>query len=116
MTALLLVAAGGVVQNTVTFAGLYSKLKVGVIIVDVEGKIEIAKSMDKAETRIASTRDILTARAVLAHLGYELDRVFEHGEEITLPHITLDSLNPHRMYQVDLLPHELTAKENPSQP
>jgi signal transduction histidine kinase len=113
MTALLLVAAGGVVQSTVTFAGLYSKLKVGVIIVDVEGKIEIAKLMNEGETRIAGTEEILTARTVLAHLGYELDRVFEQGEEITLPHITLDSLDPHRMYQVDLLPHELSGEGTP---
>jgi signal transduction histidine kinase len=113
MTALLLVAAGGVVQSTVTFAGLYSKLKVGVIIVDTEGKIEIAKLMDKAETQIASTEEILTARAVLAHIGHELDRVFEHGEEITLPHITLDPLDPDRMYQVDLLPHELSSEGTP---
>jgi len=113
MTALLLVAAGGIVQSTVTYAGLYSKLKVGVIIVDFEGKIEMAKLMDEAEPRIASTEEILTARAVLAHLGYELDMVFERGEEITLPHITLDPLNPHRMYQVDLFPHELTSEGTP---
>ena len=113
MTALLLVAAGGIVQGTVTFAGLYSKLKVGVIIVDIEGKIEMAKLMGEVETQIASTEEILTARAVLAHIGYELDRVFEHGEEITLPHITLDPLDPHRMYQVDLLPHELSSEGTP---
>ncbi|MHA1588167.1 MAG: sensor histidine kinase, partial [Candidatus Thorarchaeota archaeon] len=113
MTALLLVAAGGVVQSTVTFAGLYSRLKVGVIIVDVEGKIEIAKLMNETDTRVASTEEILTARAVLAHIGYELDRVFEHGQEITLPHITLDPLDTHRMYQVDLLPHELSSEGTP---
>jgi signal transduction histidine kinase len=113
MTALLLVAAGGVVQSTVTFAGLYSKLKVGVIIVDIEGKIEIAKLMDEAEPQIAGIEKILTARAVLAHIGYELDRVFERGEAITLPHITLDPLDPHRMYQVDLLPHELSGEGTP---
>ena len=113
MTALLLVAAGGVVQSTVTFAGLYSRLKVGVIIVDAEGKIEIAKLTNEADTQIASTEEILTARAVLTHIGYELDRVFEHGEEITLPHITLDPLDTHRMYQVDLLPHELSGEGTP---
>lgn len=112
-TALLLIAAGGVVQSTVTFAGLYSKLKVGVIIVDTEGKIEIAKLMDEVDTQVASTEEILTAQAVLAHMGYELDKVFENGEEITLPHITLDPLDPHRMYQVDLLPHELSSEGTP---
>ncbi len=113
MTALLLVAAGGIVQSTVTFAGLYSKLKVGVIIVDIEGKIEIAKLMDEVDTQIASTEEILTARAVLAHMSYELNMVFRRGEEITLPHITLDPLDPHRMYQVDLLPHELSSEGTP---
>ncbi|MHA1483934.1 MAG: sensor histidine kinase [Candidatus Thorarchaeota archaeon] len=113
MTALLLVAAGGIVQSTVTFAGLYSKLKVGVIIVDIEGEIEIAKLMDEVETQIASTEEILTARAVMAHISHELDRVFEHGEEITMPHITLDPLDPHRMYQVDILPHELSSEGTP---
>jgi len=113
MTALLLVTTGGVVQSTVTYAGLYSKLKVGVIVVDIEGKIEIAKLMNKAETRITSTEEILTAKAVLAHMGYELDRIFEYGEEITLSHITLDPLDPHRMYQVDLLPHELSSEGTP---
>ncbi|MHA1587568.1 MAG: hypothetical protein ACTSV9_02210, partial [Candidatus Thorarchaeota archaeon] len=113
MTALLLVAAGGIVQSTATFAGLYSKLKVGVIIVDIEGKIEIAKLMDEVDTQIASPEEILTARAVLTQISHELDRVFELGEEITLPHITLDPLDPHRMYQVDLLPHELSSEGTP---
>ena len=113
MTGLLLVAAGGIVQSTVTFAGLYSKLKVGVIIVDTEGKIEIAKLKDEVDTQFTSPEEILLAQAVLAHVNYELDRVFEHGEEITLPHITLDPLDPHRMYQVDLLPHELSSEGTP---
>jgi hypothetical protein len=109
LVAIILVAAGGVVMGTVSFAGLYSKMNLGIFVTSQEGVIETAKLFQDTNETTSSR----IASAILPYINVYLERVLKHGEEITIPGIYLEPLDPSRLYQVHIIPHEVDSRGLP---
>ncbi|MGY5854017.1 MAG: hypothetical protein RTU92_10655 [Candidatus Thorarchaeota archaeon] len=109
LVAILLVASGGIVMGTITFAGLYEKLDLIVFIVDHKGDIEIAKMTgdlgDVQNHRIATT--------IVPYINTALEGVLNRCEEVMIPSIELAPLSSNHLYQIHLIPHELDSDGMP---
>lgn len=113
LMSVLIVGAGGIVSNTVTFAGLYEKLDVGLIVIDSNGHIEMVKLHDRVEQYNRSSQISLTAEAIILYINDYLEQVFETGREVTIPHLTLDPLDSDKIYRIDIIPHHLGRESKP---
>ncbi len=113
LIAVLMVGAGGIVAGTVTFAGLYSRLNARIMVVNKDGGIELAKIERAIELHGSKSHEMRTASAILPYIDSALEAVFSNGIEIVLPYVTIDSLNPNRVYQVDVIPHQLDSESRP---
>ncbi|MHA2602336.1 MAG: sensor histidine kinase [Candidatus Thorarchaeota archaeon SMTZ1-83] len=113
VTSLLLFAAGGAVMGTVTFAGIYSKLKVGILVVDKQGHIETSRLTDFSELTESRDVGVRTARTILPYIDDGMERVFTDCVEVTIPYVRIDPLDSDRLYQVDILPHRLDTEGRP---
>ncbi|MFW9845966.1 MAG: sensor histidine kinase [Candidatus Thorarchaeota archaeon] len=110
LIAVLLIGTGGIVAGTVTFAGLYSQLNVGLIVVDKFGRIELTKLDRSIRMHGSNPLEARTATAVLPYIDTALDAVFRNGNEMVLPYVRIDPLNPGRVYQVNAIPHQLDGE------
>ncbi len=113
LVSVLIVGAGGIVSETVTFAGLYEKLDAGLIVIDNNGHIEMVKLYDKVEQYNRSSHASLTAEAIILYINDYLEQVFESGREVTIPHLTLDPLEHDKIYRIDIIPHRLDRESKP---
>ncbi len=111
--AVLLIAAGVVILRTPTFASLYTRFGVGFILVYGRAEIEMTNLCGEIEERHEGGKGMRLAEVVLAHVGDAVDRVFSSGMEITLPYTNLPLLDPTKLYQIEIVPHQTSSKGIP---
>jgi signal transduction histidine kinase len=109
LVSVLVVSAGGAVMGTTTFTDFVTKLKLGFFIVDSHGNIEDARIISNLD-RIQNQK---IAETIVPYINTPLERVLASGEELTIPHTTLESFNPSKVYQITIIPHKLGTDGNP---
>ena len=113
LISLMIIGAGGAVSGVVTFAGLYAKLDISLIVVGKTGQIELVKFGDSIERINISRPSILQAKAILTYFADALENVFQTGIELTIPYTTLEPLDSEKLYRVSILPHQLDRQGSP---
>ncbi len=103
----ILIGLGGYIIGTVTYAGLYERLDIHLIIVDSQGRI-----VDSNLRSEPSTMHKL-ALAIVAYLLDSIEKVFLSGNGLTIPNVRIDPLGFTQRFKVDILPHELGTDGNP---
>lgn len=103
----ILIGLGGVIIGTVTYAGLYERMKANLLVVNRNEDTLISNLIEEK-----ASNDKL-ARAVVAYLQEGIKRVFLTGSSLTIPSMTIDPLGPAKRFKVDIITHELGADGTP---
>jgi hypothetical protein len=103
----ILIALGGVIIGTVTYAGLYEKMKANLLVLN---RYDDTLVSNLTEEKMSNDN---LGRAVVAYIQEGIERVFLTGNSITIPSITIDPLGSAKRFKVDIITHELGADGTP---
>ncbi len=111
---LIVASVGGIVQGTSTFIHLFERIKIGLIVIRRDRQVEMTNLGGQIEVMGMKTNTIKIANQLVKDYAGAITQVFNTGKSWVLPYRVIDILDPGRLYQIDIVPHELDSTGKPS--
>ncbi|MGQ4872110.1 MAG: ATP-binding protein, partial [Candidatus Thorarchaeota archaeon] len=105
---MVMIVTGCIVMRTVTFAGIYAHLKSQFILVYGDSRVEMTNLAGYIEEGQRDSIGVRAAKKIVEELMSDIRKVLRTGSEVVISQTVLDTLDPNRIYQVDIVPHTRT--------
>ncbi|MHA1247699.1 MAG: sensor histidine kinase [Candidatus Thorarchaeota archaeon] len=105
---MVMIVTGCIVMRTVTFAGIYARLKSQFILVYGDSRVEMTNLAGYIEEGQRDSIGVRAAKKIVEELVSDIRKVLRTGSEVVISQTVLDALDPNRIYQVDIVPHTRT--------
>ncbi|MGM0685718.1 MAG: hypothetical protein ACQET3_01980 [Promethearchaeati archaeon] len=107
---MLLIGGGGILRRLVSFAGVYSRLSLGTILVNRDLEATMTTIADNI---LSEEQTIRVANEIISMHKQEIERVFETGNEHVIPYCSIESYKPERLHQIEMVPYRIDIRGDP---